>query len=76
MVGSIYRFYARAPHRGDAFQSLSFGKLTAEREGAVVWSPARPGVDLISRASEIPWSQIIDPREPFWGFQVEMPGRP
>jgi hypothetical protein len=184
-VAAIYRFYLQDPHRGDAFQSLSLGKLTAEREGAVVWSPARPGLelkpipgapapadsaagrlrqmrdlareftgrqtnragvdsamrllsqpiyryedtkgdlidgglfvfvqgtapeiflliearrtrdgapewrfgatrmhgidlrlyrggDLIWRAPEIPWSQIIDPREPFWGFRVEMPGQ-
>ena len=46
VVAAIYRFYARDPHRGAAFDSLSFGKLTAEREGAVVWSPARPGVEL------------------------------
>jgi hypothetical protein len=31
--------------------------------------------NLIWRAPEIPWSQIIDPREPYWGFRVEMPGR-
>jgi hypothetical protein len=31
--------------------------------------------DLIWRAPEIPWSQIIDHREPFWGFRVEMPGQ-
>jgi hypothetical protein len=185
VVAAIYRFYAQDPHRGAAFDSLSLGKLTAEREGAVVWSPARPGVELkpipgapapadsaagrlrqmralareftsrqtnragvdsamrilsqpvyryegtrgdvidgglfvvvhggapeiflliearrtrddasewrfganrphgidlrlyhrgnlIWRAPEIPWSQIIDPREPYWGFRVEMPGR-
>jgi hypothetical protein len=184
VVGSIYRFYAQDPHRGDAFESLSLGKLSAEREGALVWTPARPGVEfkpipgapapadsaagrlrqmralakeftsrqttragvdsamrllaqpiyryedtkgdlidgglfvfvnggapeiflliearrardgapewrfgatrmhgidlrlyhggsLIWRAPEIPWSQITDPREPFWGFRVEMPG--
>jgi len=186
VVASIYRFFTRDPHRGDAFQSLSLGKPTAEREGAVVWAPARRGVELkpipgapapadsaagrlrqmraiareftsrqttragvdsamrllsqplyryedskgdlidgglfvfvqggapeiflliearrtrdgvpewrfgatrmhgidlrlyyrgnlIWRAPEIPWSQIIDPREPFWGFRVEMPGQP
>jgi hypothetical protein len=184
VVASIYRFYAQDPHRGDAFHSLSLGKLAAEREGALVWSPARPGVEfkpipgapvpadsaagrlrqmralakeftsrqttragvdsamrllaqpiyryedtrgdlidgslfvfvhggapeiflliearrtrdgapewrfgatrmhgidlrlyhggnLIWRAPEIPWSQITDPGEPFWGFRVEMPG--
>jgi hypothetical protein len=184
-VASVYRFYAQDPHRGDAFSSLSLGKLTAEREGDVVWSPMRPGVELkpipgapapadtatgrfrqmrslaqeftsrqttragidsamrllsqpiyryentkgdlldgglfvfvqgtapeiyllletrrtrdgvsvwrfgairshgidlrlyhrgslIWRAPEIPWSQIIDPREVFWGFRVAMPGR-
>jgi hypothetical protein len=184
VVASIYRFFTRDPHRGDAFHSLSLSKLTVEREDAVVWSPARPGVELkpipgapapadsavgrlrqmralareftsrqtnragvdsamrllsqplyryedtkgdlidgglfvfvhggapeiflliearstrdgapewrfgatrmhgidlrlyhggnlIWRAPEIPWSQIIDHREPFWGFRVEMPG--
>jgi hypothetical protein len=186
VVAAIYRFYTRDPHRGAAFDSLSLGKLAGEREGAVVWSPARPGVELkpipgapapadsaagrlrqmralaqeftsrqttragvdsamrvlsqplyryegtqgdlidgglfvfvhggapeiflliearrtrdgaaewrfganrphgidlrlyhrghlIWRAPEIPWSQIIDPQEPYWGFRVEMPGRP
>jgi hypothetical protein len=185
-VAEIYRFFSHVPHRGDAFHSLSLGKLTAEWKGAVVWTPARPGVDLkpipgapapaasaagrfrqmralaqeftsrqtnragidsamrllsqpiyryedtkgdlidgglfafvqgttpeiflliearrtqdgapewrfgatrfhgidlrlyrrgnlIWRAPEIPWSQIIDQREPFWGFRVETPGRP
>jgi hypothetical protein len=186
VVGSIYRFYNQDPHRGDAFHSLSLGRLTGEREGTVVWSPTRPGLEfkpipgapapadsaagrlrqmralaqeftsrqtnragvdsamrllsqplyrydinkggvidgglftmvqatcpeiilliearrtrngtpewqfgatrmhgiderlyhqgkLIWRAPEIPWSQIIDQREIFWGFRVEMPGRP
>ncbi|MDR3618059.1 MAG: hypothetical protein P4L85_01825 [Paludisphaera borealis] len=186
VVAAIYRFYARDPHRGAAFDSMSLGKLTAERDGDVVWSPAKPGVelkpipgapapadsaagrlrqmralareftsrqtnragvdsamrvlsqplyryegtkgdlidgglfvfvhggapeifmliearrmqdgtsewrfganrphgidlrlyhrgDLIWRAPEIPWSQIIDPREPYWGFRVDMPGLP
>jgi hypothetical protein len=186
VVASIYRFFTRDPRRGDAFQSLSLGKPTADRDGAVVWAPARPGVelkpipgapapadsaagrlhqmralareftsrqttragvdsamrllaqplyryedtkgdlidrglfvfvqggapeiflliearrtrngapewrfgptrmhgidlrryhrgDLIWRDPEIPWSQIIDHREPFWGFRVEMPGQP
>jgi hypothetical protein len=186
VVAAIYRFFTRDPHRGAAFDSLSLGKLTAERDGAVVWSPAKPGVELkpipgapapadsaagrlrqmralaqeftsrqtnragvdsamrmlsqplyryegtkgdlidgglfvfvhggapeiflliearrtrdgapewrfganrphgidlrlyhrgkaIWRAPEIPWSQIIDPREPYWGFRVEMPGQP
>ena len=43
VVGAIYRFYTSDPHRGDAFQSLSLGKLTGEREGAVVWSPRGRG---------------------------------
>jgi hypothetical protein len=183
VVGAIYRFYNQDPHRGDALQSLSLRKVIGEREGAVVWSPTKPGLEfkpipgapapadssagrlrqmramaqefssrqttragidsamrlltqpiyryedtkgdlidgglfvfvqgtapeiflliearrtgngaaewrfgatrmhgidlrlyrqgkLVWRAPEIPWSQIIDPREPFWGFRVEMP---
>ncbi len=57
------------------------------RDGAPEWrfGANRPhGIDLrlhhrgkpIWRAPEIPWSQIIDPREPYWGFRVEMPGQP
>lgn len=182
-VAAIYRFFRQDPHRGAAFHSLSLGKLTAERDGAVAWSPAKPGLafqpiqgapvpagsagerlrqmhalgreftsrqttragkesamHLIARpvyryrethgdlidgglfvfvhggapeiflliearrkpdgtpewrfgatrmhgiklelfhrekpiwtAPEIPWAQIIDPREPFWGFRVELP---
>ncbi len=43
MVAAIYRFFTRDPHRGAAFDSLSLGKLTAERDGAVVWSPEQAG---------------------------------
>ncbi len=46
VVAAFYRFYTSDPHRGDEFHSLSLGKLTAEREGAVVWTPARPGVNF------------------------------
>jgi hypothetical protein len=46
VVTAIYRFFTKDPHRGEAFHSLSLGKPTAEREGAVVWSPAKPGVEL------------------------------
>ena len=31
---------------------------------------------LIWRAPEIPWSQIIDHREPYTGFVFETPGQP
>jgi hypothetical protein len=46
VVAAFYRFYTSDPHRGDELHSLSLGKLTAEREGSVVWSPARPGVNF------------------------------
>jgi hypothetical protein len=46
VVAAIYRFYARDPHRGAAFDSLSLGKLIAKRDGAIVWAPAKPGVEL------------------------------
>jgi hypothetical protein len=45
-VASIYRFYSPDPHRADEFHSLALGKLTAEREGAAVWTPSRPGLEL------------------------------
>jgi hypothetical protein len=45
-VAAIYRVYINDPHRGYEFHSLSLGKLTAERDGTVAWSPARRGVDL------------------------------
>jgi hypothetical protein len=46
VVAAFYRFFSPGTHRGDEFHSLSLGKLTAERKGADVWTPARPGVDL------------------------------
>jgi hypothetical protein len=47
VIADIYRFFSGSPpHRGNAFHSLSLGKVTAEREGAVVWSPTRPGVEF------------------------------
>ena len=45
-VASIYRFYTGRPHRDNEFHSLSLGKVTAERDGAVVWTPSRPGLEL------------------------------
>jgi hypothetical protein len=45
-VAAFYRFYTHDPHRGDEFHSLSLGRLTAEREGDVVWTPSKRGLDL------------------------------
>jgi hypothetical protein len=45
-VASIYRVFSPGPHRADEFHSLALGKLTAERDGAAVWTPSRPGLDL------------------------------
>src|ERR1700722_11040505 len=45
-VASIYRFYSPSPHRADEFHSLALGKLTAERDGAAAWTPARRGLEL------------------------------
>ncbi len=45
-VASIYRFYTPPVHRANEFQSLALGKVTAERGGAVVWTPSRPGLEL------------------------------
>jgi hypothetical protein len=45
-VASIYRFFSHDPHRANEFHSLALGKLTAERDGTVVWTPSRPGVEL------------------------------
>src|SRR5262249_7518542 len=46
VVADSSRFFSPNPHRGNAFHSLSLGKVTAEREGAVVWCPTRPGVEF------------------------------
>ncbi len=43
VVAAIYRFFTRDPHRGAAFDSLSLGKLTAERDGASSGPPASRG---------------------------------
>ncbi len=45
-VASIYRFYSGRPHRDNEFHSLTLGKLIAERDGAAVWTPSRPGLEL------------------------------
>jgi hypothetical protein len=45
-VASIYRFYSPDPHRADEFHSLALGRLTAERDGAAVWTPSRHGLEL------------------------------
>ena len=46
-VASIYKYYSPPhPHRANEFHSLALGKLTAERDGAAVWTPSRPGLEL------------------------------
>jgi hypothetical protein len=45
-VASIYRFYSPDPHRADEFHSLALEKLTAKRDGLIVWTPSRRGVEL------------------------------
>jgi hypothetical protein len=45
-VASIYRFYSGIPHQDNEFHSLALGKLTAERDGAAVWTPSRRGLEL------------------------------
>ena len=45
-VASIYKFYSPLTHRANEFHSLSVGRLTAERDGALVWVPSRPGLEL------------------------------
>jgi hypothetical protein len=46
VVVSSYRFYKPDPHRTNEFQSLATRRLSAERDGAVVWAPSRPGLDM------------------------------
>jgi hypothetical protein len=45
-VASIYRFYTPPVHRANEFHSLAFGPLSAKRNGFVVWTPTRPGLEL------------------------------
>jgi hypothetical protein len=45
-VAAIYRFYSPGNYRENEFHSLALGKLTAERDGAAVWTPSRPGLEL------------------------------
>jgi hypothetical protein len=46
VVAHIYKWYS--PHKllGVVFHSLTRDRLVAEREGKVVWSPSRPGVEF------------------------------
>jgi hypothetical protein len=45
-VASIYKYYSPRTHRANEFHSLSVRKLRAERDGAAVWTPSRPGLEL------------------------------
>jgi hypothetical protein len=45
-VASLYKWYHPFTHSSHEFQSLSSGKLVAQREGSVVWTPVRGGVEL------------------------------
>jgi hypothetical protein len=46
VVASIYKYYSPRTHRANEFHSLAVRKLRAERDGPVVWAPARPGLEL------------------------------
>ena len=46
VVVSSYKFYKPDPHRTNEFHSLATRKLSAERDGVVVWAPSRPGLDM------------------------------
>lgn len=45
-VASIYRFYTPPVHRANEFHSLALGPLSAARNGSVVWTPSRPGLEF------------------------------
>ena len=45
-VASIFKFYKPDTHRTNEFHSLAVRKLSAVRDGATVWAPSRPGVEL------------------------------
>jgi len=45
-VASIYKFYSPLTHRANEFHSLALHKLSAARDGAAVWAPARAGLEL------------------------------
>ena len=46
VVASIYQWYYPVRPRDNEFQSLSLGTFVAQRDGAPVWMPGRPGVEL------------------------------
>jgi hypothetical protein len=46
VVASIYRFYSPFTERDNEFHSQALGKLSAKRDGATVWTPSRPGLEL------------------------------
>jgi hypothetical protein len=46
VVGSIYQWYSPFRHKTHEFQSLAPTAFVMEREGATVWTPAGPGVEL------------------------------
>jgi hypothetical protein len=45
-VASIYKWYSPHTHRANEFHSLALDKLIGERDGAPVWTPSRPGLEL------------------------------
>jgi hypothetical protein len=45
-VASIYKFYSPQTHRANEFHSLALGKVIGARDGAAVWTPSRPGLEL------------------------------
>jgi hypothetical protein len=45
-VASIYRVYSAPIHRANEFHSLAFRPLVGKRDGATVWTPIKPGLEL------------------------------
>jgi hypothetical protein len=45
-IASIYKWYSPRTHRANEFHSLAVDGLTGERDGARVWAPSRPGLEL------------------------------
>jgi hypothetical protein len=46
VVWSLHRWYRDGPHEAVEYLSLTTDRIIADKDGRVIWSPSRPGIEM------------------------------